>query len=240
MTSLSTRILAATLLAAWATMPATAQDSAPAASEAEAPAEPQAETPAEGGAETEAPAEDAAPAEGEAPAEPDAAAEGDAATDAPATEGAAAQLPDNVDIETFGAWELRCETGGGACFIYQLANDSNGNPVAEMTVIQLPDGNEAAAGATAITPLGTMLTAGFVLQVDSGQARQYPYTWCTRSGCFSRFGLTDAEINAMKAGAVARAQIVSASAPEQPVILELSLSGFTAAWNALSEKTGGN
>lgn len=234
MTSLSTRILAAALLSAWATLPAMAQDSAPASSETETPAEPQTDAPAD--APAEAPAEADAAVEGDAPAEGDAASEAPASADA----AAAAQLPDNLEIETHGAWELRCEVGGGACFIYQLANDPNGNPVAEITMIQLPEGSEAAAGATAITPLGTMLTAGFVLQIDNGQARQYPFTWCTRSGCFARFGLTTAEINAMKAGAVARSQIVSASAPDQPVILEMSLTGFTAAWNALAEKTGGN
>lgn len=232
MTLTSTRILAAAMVAAWTSLPALAQDTtAPDAAPAETTA------PAESTAgETEA---DAEQTQSQDPAA------GDAATDAGAADGAAsaaaaADMPDTLDIETFGDWELRCDTASGGCFMYQLASDPQGNPVSELTLVQLPEQGEAVAGITAITPLGTLLNEGLVMQVDQGQARQYPYNWCTRSGCFARFGLTQAEVNSLKAGNVARLRLLSASAPDQPVILEVSLAGFTAAYEALAEKTGGN
>ena len=219
MTLTSTRILAAAMVAAWTALPALAQDAADTAAEPDTAPDT---------------AEDAA-----TDAEADAPADGDAALDA-GPGAAAAELPDTLEIETFTDWELRCDTESRGCFMYQLASDSSGNPVSELTLVQLPAGEEAVAGVTAITPLGTLLNEGLVMQVDQGQARQYPYNWCTRSGCFVRFGLTQAEVNAMKAGRVARMRLLSASAPDQPVILEVSLSGFTAAYEALGKKTGGN
>ncbi len=231
MTLTSTRILAAAMVAAWTTLPALAQDTTATDT-----------TPAETTAgETDAGAEDTATDEA---ATEDTATDG-SATDAGAADGAAtaataADLPDTLDIETFGDWELRCDTASGGCFMYQLASDPQGNPVSELTLVQLPEEGEAVAGVTAITPLGTLLNEGLVMQVDQGQARQYPYNWCTRSGCFARFGLTQAEVNSLKAGNVARLRLLSASAPDQPVILEVSLTGFTAAYEALGAKTGGN
>lgn len=139
-----------------------------------------------------------------------------------------------IDIREFGDWELRCEVESGNCFIYQLARDEALNPVSEISIVALPEDSEAAAGATVITPLGTDLTEGVVMQIDQGSARQYPFNWCTRSGCYSRFGLTEGEVDAMRRGAQALIRIVSISAPEQPVVLNFSLTGFTAAFEAMT------
>lgn len=147
------------------------------------------------------------------------------------------QTPEQaLQIETFEDWELRCEPAGGECFMYQLLRDSNGNPVSEFTIVDLPDAAEAAAGATAITPLGTLLSEGIVLRVDDGEARQYEFGWCSEMGCFARFGLTDAQIAAMRAGLAARVRILSVVDPERPVVLDMSLAGFTAAHAALQAR----
>lgn len=156
------------------------------------------------------------------------------AADAAAGDAGQPQQPQLV-TETYGDWELRCTADKSNCFMYQLARDSNLNPVSEISIVDLPDGSEAAAGVTAVTPLGTLLSEGLVLQVDQGEARRYAYNWCTRSGCFARFGLTADEINQLKRGSKARMRLVSVSNPEQPVVLDLSLTGFTAAHNALVE-----
>jgi len=176
--------------------------------------------------ETTPAAEPAAPA-------PEAAAPAPAPAE-PAPAEAAPATPAELDVQVFQDWETRCEKTSGNCFMYHLIRDKEQNPVSEITMVKLPDGAEAAAGATVITPLGTLLTQGVVLQIDDAEARQYPFNWCTRSGCFARFGLTDAEVSAMQKGKLARMRIVSVSAPDQPVILDIPLSGFTAAFKALS------
>ena len=139
--------------------------------------------------------------------------------------------------ETFGDWQQRCvrtEDGTDPCQLYQLLRDEQGNAVAEMSLFALPDGQEAAAGATIITPLETLLTRQITLAVDSGAAKRYPFDFCAQQGCFSRIGLTEQDVQAFKRGAVATMTIVPAAAPDQEIALDVSLSGFTAGYDAVA------
>ena len=135
--------------------------------------------------------------------------------------------------DTFGDWQVRCAPDGKECFIYQLAVDQAKNPVAEVSLLKLPEESEADAGVTVVTPLGTLLTTGVIFQVDAGEKRQYPFAWCSQVGCFARFGLTKPSIDTLKRGKSGTISLVSVGRPEQPVVLNLSLSGFTAAFDAL-------
>jgi invasion protein IalB len=210
--------------------PAPAEE--PAADAPATTAEPDAEAPAtaedpaaepEAGAPGEAEAGEGTAAEGTEPGAPAAGA------DAPAT-------PEVLEVvrETFGDWEIRCAPEGDECFMYQIAHDAQDNPVAEFSLLKLPLEAEATAGVTVVTPLGTLLPAGLVLQIDSGERRQYPFSWCSQVGCFARFGLDDTSINALKRGGTGRVTLVSVGAPETPVTLDVSLSGFTAAYDSLA------
>ncbi|SHI41617.1 Invasion protein IalB, involved in pathogenesis [Palleronia salina] len=138
----------------------------------------------------------------------------------------------------FGDWQQRCirtEDGSDPCQLYQLLRDSDGNAVAEMSVFPLPPGREAQAGATIITPLETLLTRALTLQIDSGQAKRYPFEFCAAAGCFSRIGLTGAEVESFKRGAQGTLTIAPAAAPDQTIELTVSLSGFTAGYEAVAE-----
>ena len=135
--------------------------------------------------------------------------------------------------DTFGDWQVRCAPDGKECFIYQLAVDQAKNPVAEVSILKLPEQSEADAGVTVVTPLGTLLTTGVIVQVDGGEQRQYPFAWCSQMGCFARFGLTKPSIDALKRGKGGKITLVSVGRPETPVVLALSLSGFTAAFDSL-------
>lgn len=139
--------------------------------------------------------------------------------------------------ETIGAWEMRCikqEEGEEPCQMYQLLDDGQGSPVAEVTLFRLPDGGKAVAGATVIVPLETALPAQFTVQVDGDKARRYPYAFCNSVGCYVRLGLTAADVAAFKRGKEATMTIVPALAPDQKVELKLSLEGFTASYDKAS------
>jgi invasion protein IalB len=140
--------------------------------------------------------------------------------------------------DTFGAWEIRCAPDGKECFMYQLALDERKNPVAEVSLLKLPEAAEAAAGVTVVAPLGTLLTAGVVVQVDDGERRQYPFAWCSQVGCFARFGLTQPSVDGMKRGKAGKITLVSITAPQSPVSVDLSLTGFTAAYDSLEVPSG--
>ena len=137
----------------------------------------------------------------------------------PAAPGAAPATPQQPQVmeivkDTFGDWQVRCAPDGNECFMYQLALDAQKNPVAEVSILKLPEASEAEAGVTVVTPLGTLLTNGLVLQIDGGETRQYPFVWCSQVGCFSRFGLAKVSIDAMKRGKAGKISLVSVGAPQ--------------------------
>ncbi|PLL13173.1 invasion associated locus B family protein [Tabrizicola sp. TH137] len=172
-------------------------------------------------------------------------------TEAPA-EGAAAEAPaDGLSMgqapaegpgssyvkEAFNDWELRCvrvESGTEPCQLYQLLQDGQGTSVAEIGLFSLPEGGEAAAGATIIVPLETLLTAGLRLGVDDAQPKIYPFTFCSQAGCVARVGFTAEEVDAFRKGGKAVMTIVPAVAPDQSVALDISLAGFTAGFEAVA------
>ena len=92
------------------------------------------------------------------------------------------------------------------------------------------------AGATIVAPLGTLLTRGVVFAIDDADATQYPFSWCTRPGCFSRFGLTDLLVANMKAGTDVNITLFLVGDAQQPVAISASLKGFTAAFDALGNQ----
>lgn len=139
---------------------------------------------------------------------------------------------------TFDKWEQRCmrtEDGSDPCQLYQLLQDSEGNNVAEVSLFALPPGNAAVAGATIVAPLETLLTEQLTIAVDGVNPKRYPFTWCAPLGCIARVGFTQAEVDGFKKGAKATVTIVPAGAPKQRVVLDLSLKGFTAGFDAVSK-----
>ena len=145
--------------------------------------------------------------------------------------------PQEIIRETHGDWEIRCTTAKNNCFLYQLMLNDEGTPVAEFSIVKLPLGSEAVAGATIVAPLGTLLTRGVVFAVDDADATQYPFSWCTRPGCFSRFGLTDLLLANMKAGSNVNIVLYSIADAQKPVRVSASLKGFTAAFDALENQS---
>lgn len=163
--------------------------------------------------------------------------------DAPTADGLSmGQDPNGVGStytrETFDSWEMRCvktETGEDPCQLYQLLKDAEGTSVAEISLFSLPEGGKAAAGATVIVPLETLLTGGLRFGIDEATPKVYPFTFCTQIGCVSRVGFTAEEIESFKKGGKGVMTIVPAVAPDEQVKLDVSLAGFTAAYEAVVE-----
>ncbi|MEO0693719.1 MAG: invasion associated locus B family protein [Pseudomonadota bacterium] len=140
--------------------------------------------------------------------------------------------------ETFEDWQVRCITnpdGEDPCQLYQMMTGADGNPVAEISMFIVPEGGDAEAGATIITPLETQLTEQVTIAIDSDPAKRYPFQFCTQVGCFARIGLTGDDLAAMRRGIEGRLRIVPAAARDQQIVVPLSLNGFTAGFNALRE-----
>jgi invasion protein IalB len=132
---------------------------------------------------------------------------------------------------TVGDWLIRCVHAPGGhdpCQIYQLMKDQSGNPVAEIAISALPPGQPAAAGATIVTPLETLLPRGVTLKIDSQPAKVYSFLFCNPKGCIANVGFTAQEVDAMKKGSEIALSVIPVQAPDQPVELKVSLKGFTA------------
>jgi invasion protein IalB len=177
-------------------------------------------------------AQDAPPADAAAPDNLSMGTEANAAAQ-PAADG-----PGTTYVEqSFDAWEQRCvrtEDGNDPCQLYQLLRDAEGNAVAEFSMFNLPEGGQAAAGATVIVPLETLLTENLLLAVDDGTPKVYPFTFCAPIGCIARIGFTAEEVQQFRSGAKATLTITPVVAPDQRVAVDLSLAGFTAGFEAVS------
>jgi invasion protein IalB len=212
-------LLLAAALGLAAAVPVTAQDTA---APTEAPAAAESEPAADAAAPETTAAEDETAAEGEAEAAPAEAAE-----------------PAQPQITTtrHGDWEVGCLEGTTNCEMQQLALDSDGNPVILARVVRLPAGSEAEGLAIFNTPLGTLLQPGLGFQIDNGERAALPFEWCVQEGCIVRLGLRSEDVAAMKRGRAANLTVASIAAPDQPLTLTLSLSGFTAAYDSMTAPT---
>jgi len=141
-------------------------------------------------------------------------------------------------VATHGDWEVMCnqinEAGILNCEMYQLLFDPNEQPIAEITIAALPFGSEFSGGATITTPLETFLPTGMGWSIGEAEdMRVEGFRVCTVVGCVVRMGLTPEEIDEMRAGANATILIAPFVAIDQPVPINVSLSGFTAAYEEL-------
>lgn len=135
-----------------------------------------------------------------------------------------------------GDWDLACiktQAGTDPCSLLQILKDETGNPVAEFSLFRIENGGQAAAGATVLVPLETLLTAQLTLAIDDGPGKRYSYAFCNPLGCAAQIGLTQDDVDSLKAGNSATLSIVPAPAPDQTVNLTMSLKGFTAGFDVV-------
>jgi len=137
--------------------------------------------------------------------------------------------------ETHGDWEIRCVRSEGEadpCRMLQNLEGEDGNAVFSM--FSLPDGGRAVAGASIAVPLMTLLTEQLGISVDGGVPKRYEFSWCDPEGCYARVGFTQEDIDAFKSGATATVSLVWAVDPDRRILVPMSLTGFTSAFDSLN------
>ncbi|MBU2982335.1 invasion associated locus B family protein [Lentibacter algarum] len=147
-------------------------------------------------------------------------------------------VPEPYVRETSGDWQIQCLRVDGEeepCQMLQQLKDDQGTNVAEVTIFKLKNGGRAVAGANVLVPLETLLSAQLSMSVDGAKAKRYPYSFCSPIGCFARIGFTAEDIANFKKGANAKITLVPAPAPDQKVVLTMSLSGFTSGFDKATE-----
>lgn len=154
------------------------------------------------------------------------------------------QPGDVYEKSVHGDWSVRCivvQDDADICQMYQLLKDADDNAVSEIAIVPLSQG-EAVAGASIVAPMETLLAEPILLSIDGGDPKRYGFTVCSArplspllaSGCLARVGLRAEELAAFKRGNAGKLVLVPAANPQAKVELTISLSGFTAAYDALS------
>lgn len=158
----------------------------------------------------------------------------------------------SVETRRFDDWELVCRTAesqdAGAdageasqaqgasqdCRISQrLAVAGSGQTVFLLT--GLPGDAPGSYVAIVSVPLRGYLAPGIELRVDERAPVGILYETCDPSGCHAGFPLEGAILQAFRAGLTARFRVWTAR--DEPVDLDISLIGFTAAFEALRERS---
>lgn len=138
-------------------------------------------------------------------------------------------------FETYGDWTVQCRIvmDKRRCTLNQiLANQETGQVEFAIELLPLVDGE---VSGRVLSPLGTRLSDGLVLQIDNSvPVWKLQFAQCVSSGCIAFVRFDDANIDAMKAGTALMAQ-VTVETSGQPLNFQISLNGFAA---ALKRTTG--
>ena len=132
--------------------------------------------------------------------------------------------------ERFKNWTLKCIKPVNSierCEANQIIFNQKKQPVAEISIIKLPKGQVAAAAATIIVPLETILSEGLVLAIQELEPKKYQFKFCNSLGCYSQIGLTDDEVEALKRKEKASIFLKHISSGDQQIVIPMSLDGFT-------------
>ena len=138
---------------------------------------------------------------------------------------------------TKGDWNVRCVTGNPGeadrCEIQQLLFLNENTPIADISIFKLPEGEIAVAAANIMVPLETLLTKKFRFAFSEEIVKEYPYSFCNKNGCLVRLGLLEEDVEALKKGASSGLSISHISDPDASINLDVSLKGFTAAFEII-------
>lgn len=113
------------------------------------------------------------------------------------------------------------------CAITQEMQAETGQFLASISLREL-EGAKRKALVVAITP-GMLLRHGLTLQIDKGKQIKGTFSICFPNACFSDLAVDDTFVAQMKKGATI--SITALNQQAQPVRFDLTLSGFTAAYD---------
>lgn len=135
---------------------------------------------------------------------------------------------------THGDWEIRCAAGTNNCVMSQIGSTSEGQRAILVSIQRLSgataeNGTPIPAAMTVQTPLGILIPYGVRIKIDADDVVPLPLSRCVPAGCVSQAPMLDEAVNKMKRGANA----VFGFFLDSEVLVNVSLRGFTAAYNNL-------
>ncbi len=140
---------------------------------------------------------------------------------------------------THGAWEVRCVKGTDTCAMSQVGNTKEGERALLVSIQRVAgaktdDGTPVQAIMTVQAPLGILLPYGVRIKIDADKVIPLPLSRCIPAGCVSQAPMLNEAVANMKKGSKAVYGIFL----EREVLVDISLSGFTKAFNNLKPIQG--
>src|SRR4051794_16015148 len=148
--------------------------------------------------------------------------------------GALPALAQGVVRNTFGDWQLRCETPAGAkaeqCALVQnVAAEDRPNVTLLVIVLKTADGKSRLL--RVVAPLGVLLPAGLGLKIDQADVGRAGFVRCLTTGCVAEVVMEDNLIDQFKKGQTAT--FIVFQTPEEGVGIPVSLNGFGPGFESL-------
>lgn len=149
--------------------------------------------------------------------------------------------PKDVLKEKHGDWEIRCIEGTDTCAMSQVGSTSDGKRAILVTIQRLTgaktkDGKPIPAAMTSQTPLGILIPYGLRIKIDGDQVIPLPLSRCIPAGCISQAPMLAEAVTKMKKGSKA----VFGYFLQQEILVNISLSGFTKAFDSLTPVAANN
>jgi invasion protein IalB len=135
---------------------------------------------------------------------------------------------------TFGDWQLRCETPAGAkveqCALVQSVQAED-KPTVTLVVIVLKTADGSNRLLRVIAPLGVLLPAGLGLKIDATDVGRAGFVRCLPTGCIAEVIMDDKLLDKLRSGKAAT--FIVFQTPEEGIGIPVSLTGFPKAYEAL-------
>jgi invasion protein IalB len=145
----------------------------------------------------------------------------------------AAPAEQKLTERQFKDWTVRCgrqnEQGPEVCGMEQQTTDKEGRTVMAVFVGKVP--NSSDPGLLIMVPLGVLLPAGVMLQIDSGAEMPLQVNRCERQGCRIELLLKPDLLARLKSGSQAKVlfEVFDPQGERRRLGIPISLLGFTAA-----------
>ena len=136
---------------------------------------------------------------------------------------------------TFGDWQMRCETPAGAkteqCAIVQNVAAED-RPNVSLLVIVLKTADNKSRLLRVVAPLGVLLPSGLGLRIDQADIGRAGFVRCLQTGCIAEVVMDDNLVGQMKKGQ--QATFIVFQTPEEGIGIPVSLNGFGTGFHSLA------
>ena len=136
--------------------------------------------------------------------------------------------------QSFGDWQIRCDTPPGStgeqCVLLQSVQAED-RPNVGLTVIILKTADQKSRLLRVLAPLGVLIPSGLGLKIDDQDVGRAGFVRCLPNGCVAEVVMDDALVGRLRQGK--QATFIIFQTPEEGIGIPMGLNGFGPGFDAL-------